>query len=124
SIDLLIASETSDAQVIDSQLDQARIEIVPKKITPLRIRLPDWADPTKVTATIDDRPCELRVQEHYVHLSEIRGGSRVTLAYPLRRFDETITIPGLTVDVRWIGDTVVSVAPPGSREPTYENRTE
>jgi hypothetical protein len=122
SIDLLINRTSDLAGVIDYQPEDGRIEIVSNVTTPMRIRLPDWFNSTEIAGTIDIHACELSVNDHYACLPQVRAGSKIILNYTLRRLDERVTIPNLTIDVNWIGDTIVSVTPPGAREPTYQGR--
>jgi hypothetical protein len=122
SVNLLIEAESEAVKVIDHQPDSGKIEIIPRYSTALKIRVPPWLTPHDARVTVNDQPVSWHIDDGYFSIALVPSQARVMLEFPLPEFEEVVSAGGETYRVRWRGDTVVAVDPPGRREPTYRDR--
>ncbi len=101
---------------------EGRLDIVPLSPGTVRVRLPRWVKPGVVTVFVGDTAASVGHENGYVVLAHVPAGTRVSVRYPLRELTENVVAGGQSWQVRWKGDTVVSVSPSRGREPTYRNR--
>ncbi len=111
--------------VIGYQPLEGRVDVVPRVAGSLRVRLPGWADPTRIAVAITNRSgtparMEWRFKPPYIVFQSVESGMRFAIRFPLRELQEDTTAGGQTFHVRWKGDVVIGVDPPGQREPTYQ----
>jgi hypothetical protein len=55
----------------------------------------------------------------YVRISDLKPNDRVTVSYPLMEEEETVSVLRDTYQIRWRGNTVISIDPPGKIGPLY-----
>jgi hypothetical protein len=122
SVHLPITRDGPAARVIGYQPFAGRVDVVPRHPGALRIRIPSWVNEADVRVQVDGRETPPALVRHYVTLPAVAGGALVTVRYPLREKEEDVRAGGQNFHVRWKGDVVVAVSPPGEREPTYQNR--
>jgi hypothetical protein len=101
---------------------EGRTDVIPRHPGSVRIRAPEWAREDDLSVLVGGERAPWRLEKGYVVLDSVAGRSRVSLRYPLRELEEAITAGGARFRVRWRGDVVVGVDPPGEREPAYRGR--
>lgn len=109
-------------QVIGYQPFEGRVDVIPQAPGSVRVRLPRWVESNKASVLLDQQPAQATWEKGFVALPFVRAGQRVSVRYPLREFEEDVVAGGQKYHVRWKGDTVVQVEPPGKREPCYQGR--
>ncbi|MBI4601161.1 MAG: methyltransferase domain-containing protein [Planctomycetes bacterium] len=122
TVNLRLSRDGPAAEVIGYEPHEGRVDVIPRSPGSVRIRAPDWARREDLSVAIDGAPASWTFEAGYVVVARARAGSRVSLRYPLRELEETVTAGGQDFRVRWRGDTVVAVDPPGAREPAYRGR--
>jgi hypothetical protein len=118
SIHLHFDKSLPQAEVRCSQPFQGRTEIRLHQNCVLRARIPDFADPADLRATVDGQPIAARAWGNYLEMGQRSAGERVVLAYPLAERVEEVAIgnPGgrqYRYRATWKGDTVIDMAPLG-----------
>jgi hypothetical protein len=122
SVHLPITRDGPAARVIGYQPGQGRVDVIPRHPGAVRIRVPSWVKESDLGVLVDGRKAAWSLDNRYVALALVAAGARVSLSYPLRELEEDVTAGGQKFHLRWKGDVVVGVSPPGEREPTYQNR--
>jgi hypothetical protein len=120
TVNLALSRSGPDCDVIGYQPNAGRVDVIPRRPGPVRIRVPDWVRQGGLSVVVDRRPCEWSVEQQFVRLPFVRAHARVSVEYPLREFEEQVTCGGQSFHVWWKGDMVMRVDPPGQREPAYQ----
>jgi hypothetical protein len=123
TVNLALTRSGPACDVIGYQPFEGRVDVIPRVLGPVRIRLPRWVEREKVSVLVGGKAAEWSLDKPFVVLASIQSGTRISVRYPLRRLEEEVIAGGQKFQVRWKGDVVVGVTPPGQREPTYQGRT-
>ena len=128
SVNLHYTLETPLAAVCCHEPFAGRLEVVPARTGPVRIRLPSFA--TGVTVSLDGARAPHSIRDGYVVLDRVPVGVQVTLDYPLpeRHADQVVRVPqaagggtgayfdpkadpivGHRIPTRWRGNTVMAI---------------
>jgi hypothetical protein len=85
------------------------------------VHAPEWikSGSDQIAVTVNGQPREVRWQDRYVDLGEVKAGGTVVVKFPIseRTVKETIGTVPYTLVVK--GNTVVSIDPPGVNGPLY-----
>ena len=119
TVNLALSRNGPAGEVIGYQPFDGRLEVIPRAAGAVRIRLPSWVERETVSVLVDGRPAQWGFQGSYVVLNAVPAGARVAVRYPLRELTEEVTAGREHFRVRWRGDVVIGVDPPGGREPGY-----
>lgn len=122
TINLALTRDGPAARVIGYAPVDGRVVVIPQAPGAVRVRVPDWVDPHRITVSVDGAPAKWSFGGGFVVLDFVQAEGHVSLRYPLRELDEPVAAGGQTYRVRWRGDTVVAVSPRGEREPAYQDR--
>ncbi len=122
AVHLGLSRDGPAAEVIGYQPFEGRVDVIPRSPGAVRLRAPDWAKREELAVLLDGAPAAWRFENGYAVVPEARAGSRISLRYPLRELEEEVSAGGEKFRVRWRGDAVIAVDPPGAREPAYRNR--
>ncbi len=120
TVNLALNRNGPACDVIGYQPFQGRVDVIPRFPGSLRIRVPSWADAKKISVSIDGKPTPRELEHQYILLKSVRPDARVSVEYPLREKEERVLAGGQQFRIRWKGDVVMRVDPPGLREPTYQ----
>jgi len=108
-------------EVVSHRPYQGRVDVLAHETTDLAIRVPPWVDKKDIRTRIAGKSVAVKLSpERYVELHDVKKGQWVRLEYPLRQVTRTEKVNGAEYKVRWRGDTVVSIVPPGETYPTYQ----
>jgi hypothetical protein len=121
-VEFSFSAEGEDAKVVGYQPGEGRVDVTLKKEGRVRVRVPSWVNRASVRATVDARDTQWRMEGRYVCVDAAAAGSRVSVRYPMRELEQEVMAGQERFRVRWKGDVVVGVDPPGKREPTYRER--
>ncbi|MFB3789292.1 MAG: hypothetical protein ACE15F_23280 [bacterium] len=124
TMQLGLSRDGPGGRVIGYQPLAGRIDVIPQAPGAVRVRLPRWVEPGTVTVLLGGQTVKTVIEDGFAVLPSVEAGQRVSVRFPLREFEEDITAGGAQYHVRWKGDVVMKVDPPGKREPCYQNRTE
>ena len=122
TINIALTKHGPAAAVIGYQPYEGRVDVIPHGPGSVRVRVPSWAKRERVSVLLDGRPAVWSFEKQFVVLNSVPSGARVSVRYPLRELEEEVVAGGQKFRVRWKGDVVTRVDPPGNREPTYQNR--
>ena len=128
SVNLHYTLETPLAAVWCHEPFAGRLEVVPARTGPVRIRLPSFT--ANVTVSLDGAEVPHAIRDGYVALDRIPAGAQIALDYPLpeRHADQVVRIPQATdggtgayfgpkadpivghrIPTRWRGNTVMAI---------------
>ena len=128
SVNLHYTLETPLAAVCCHEPFAGRLEVVPARTGPVRIRVPSFA--TNVTVSLDGAEVPHVIRDGYAALDRVPAGAQVTLDYPLpeRHADQVVRIPqaaeggtgayfgpkadpivGHRIPTRWRGNTIMAI---------------
>lgn len=94
------------------------------------IRIPDWVPygAVKITRKIGDEEISLTgralswTKRCFMKIENAREGEKILLTFPLKEYETLETASGLEYKVRWRGDDVIHIDPPGIYCPLYNRR--
>ena len=89
-----------------------------KEACKVRVRIPEFVDPTDIRATSSGGEVKTSVSGNYLDLGARQAGEKLAVTYPMREWEEEVSIgnPGFRkyrYRVTWKGDTVVRMTPLG-----------
>jgi len=122
-VNLLFDRDTPFARLESGLPALGCIRVTMKTGGDLYVRIPDWArhalayDPAEIVAGASWRGPFHRSRD-------LKTGQTVTLTFPLPRGQQEWYQPTMQITYRtqWLGDTVVSISPPGNCFPLYERK--
>lgn len=122
-VHLHVDKALSEAEIRGGQPWQGRVDIRLKRSCDVRVRIPEFAKPADMRATVDGVPVVPRVRGGYLEMDGRRAGEAVAVDYPLPVTVEEASIgnPGwrqYRYRVTWKGDTVVRMEPLGPEHAT------
>ena len=121
TVQLALSCKAHGGEVIGYQPFAGRVDVIPRLSGTVHVRVPDWVDHKKVSVLVDEKRAPFQWENNFVRLDFVPTAKRISVRYPLREFEEDVYATN-KFHVRWKGDVVVGVDPPGKREPTYQNR--
>ena len=119
-VNLLFSRDTQWAQ-IDSFLPyQGKVAVRIIDAENLYIRVPDWANRSEVSATLNDSDIPLSWQGTFVKFSSVKKGDTASVSFPVPIKKERENIKTWGYEIEWKGDTVLAIDPPGTLYPLYQ----
>lgn len=110
---------------------EGRIDLeIRQGIPELLIRIPEWVPFGAVRMTVEGSGETTTktgrqlpwVKKVFMKLGALKEGTRVTITFPLNERRTVEVASGLEYDVKWRGDDVIRIDPPGTYYPLYTNR--
>lgn len=97
---------------------EGKITVRIHKAAPLFIRVPKWVQREKVNVAGAGK--EWMWVGTYIRISNLKPNDQVTVSYPMVEQEEVVRVLHDEYKVRWRGNTVVSIEPPGKIGPLYQ----
>ena len=123
SIHLHATARTPWADVRCQRGERGRLEVVPRKASGLRIRVPGWAPRDSLALSVDGRSIRLRWESEYLLVApdQAAAGSTVVLSYDLPRSEtvEEMPVSRRRFRLAWRGDGVTACDPPVPIHPAW-----
>lgn len=120
-VNMGISRSAPAVQVLADEPYQGRITVrvqdVPRSVL---LRAPAHANLRDVRASIDEQPVSITWEGRYACFGQLRPGQTAALHYPLAEITCEYTIAGEHYTGHWRGHTMLRIAPPGERYPTYD----
>jgi hypothetical protein len=120
-VNLLLSHATPSVEVVSYLPYEGRLDLHPKTSKTLRVRCPDWLNPEAMRV---EGPLGLRhepeSETHSLRISGVKPSMRIILSFEQREEKSTSVVAGKNYDVRWRGDTVLHLSPPGEPYPIYQ----
>lgn len=120
SIHLLFSRATEDVVVRSYLPFEGRLEVRMRSGRPVRVRLPRSAAAASVRVQHNGAPATVPVREGYVSLPRAQPGDAVEVRFALDYSEEKFHLGYQSYRIRYRGDTVVSIEPPGKICPLYD----
>ena len=93
---------------------------VKQNLRKLRVRLPQWAEPSDVTCAVNGKVTQLGFEGRYALLESVSAGELVSLTFPLPKRVENRHIEKRYYEFTLRGNEVVDVYPRGRFYPLYQ----
>ena len=110
---------------------EGKVELyINQDIPELLVRIPEWT-PFGAVKVERERGGETDVnngrrlswlKQTFVNLGAAATGEKITITFPLTERSTVETASGLVYNVKWRGDDVVHIDPPGTYYPLYNRR--
>ncbi|MBP3966626.1 beta-L-arabinofuranosidase domain-containing protein [Paenibacillus lignilyticus] len=121
SVHMSLSRNSDWVEVISYQPYEGKLELVIHDAPSLRVRVPDWVAFEDITVSIDGAVISVQLQEDgYIRLDGLQTGQLVQLLYPITTVEKVERVSGQDYNVRWRGDTVISVTPSGQIYPLFK----
>lgn len=121
-VNLALSADTPWLRVLSHHPYQGRLEIRMKDARQVLVRVPGWAARDNVELTVNGVRHDVVWERNYVSADHLRSGDDVVVSYPMVSLEKTERVAGQDYRVRWRGDTVVALSPPGRRMPLYQRK--
>jgi hypothetical protein len=118
-INLGLDRDAPQARVVSFAPSAGRLTVVAKKAATFYLRPPSWAAPDRVRVFRGRAKVVPEWKGDYVMFEKVEPGQELTVAYPLIRFEQTVSVAGGTYTYQWLGNTVLGVDPPGQGLPLF-----
>ena len=119
-VNLALNKETGACRVESSLPYKGKVEAVLYRDACVLLRAPGWVDRAAVRCRVDGREVKTVWAGNYVMFAGAKNGQRVTLEYPLPVETRSEKLDGHEYRVRWKGDAVVAIDPPGKHVPILQ----
>jgi hypothetical protein len=117
SVNLLLDYD-GDALSVQSGLPlEGRLGFTLKQPLRLRLRVPGWADPATLRATVGGVPRPVAVSAGYADLGDLQPGDSGALTFAVPFREERETVDGTTYTTTWAGDQILDIRPRGAVSP-------
>ena len=122
-VNLLLSNSRPLLDIVSFFPDKGRLELQTRSQLPIWVRCPDWLIPDKAKV---DGPKSLRVENEvkspYLRLGGLTPGGKISVEFDLPERTKSYTVAGKLYTVKWRGDTVMEMSPPGEPYPIYLGR--
>jgi len=120
-INLLLSHATPGIETISYLPHEGRFELYPQSAKTIWIRCPDGLNPDTVVV---DGPAGLRHAidrtGHALRISGAKPGARLVVTFEPGQHSNASVVATKKYDVKWRGDTVTQLTPPGRPYPIYQ----
>jgi hypothetical protein len=118
-VNLCFNRDAAEARVVSFAPNSGRMTVVAKKGADFFLRPPSWTPRQQVVVYRGAAKVEAKWKGDYVKLENVKPDEELTIAYPLVGFRQSISVAGGTYNYQWLGNTVLSVDPPGEGLPLF-----
>ena len=96
---------------------QGRIDFTTRVPASLKVRIPEWADPSSVGLTVQGKAQVPGVSEGFARVPRLGAGQYGSLTFPVpcRRGKETVD--GAEYETTWVGNQILQILPRGTVSP-------
>ncbi len=121
-INLLLSRRSKIADIRSYDPWEGRVDVTIHQSCELDLRLPDWVEKDQVRLGINGHSVDCRWRGTRLLVGPVDAAVEVRVTYPLRTISVTEKTGTLEFKTRWVGDTVVSISPPGKKVPLYQRK--
>jgi len=122
TINLHFDRDTSAGELRTHLPYEGKLVLAAARKRKLRVRLPAWCDAGALKVYVNAKRVPPKVRGRWLALDQLDGGDVVSVNYPLERRDGWEVLGGRTFRLRWKGDTVTGIDPPGKIKPLYQRK--
>jgi len=126
-VNMSLGRDSQWGRVVSFFPEQGRLTVVTTTTNAYFLRPPHWAPRDQIHAFVGTRPVPVRWSGDHVRF-DAAPGQEITITYPLVRFTHEVeglwkvSAPELKMRFEWLGDMVVSVAPPATLTPLFTGK--
>lgn len=99
---------------------EGRTDVRMRSEGPLNVRIPAGVDEGAVQVQRNANPTSFTTAHGYARIPESHPGDTITVRFPLQTEERTEQLLDWPLQIRWRGDTVLSISPEGKRLPLYQ----
>jgi len=119
-VNMALSRNSPWLEVIGYQPYEGKIELLIHDAPKLCVRIPEWVKEEEIRVSFGGKIFPFRfMPNRYIELKALKKGDLVRIEYPLKQENTVEKVSGQSYDVRWRGDTVVSVKPLGQIYPIF-----
>jgi hypothetical protein len=118
-INLGFDRDAPKARVVSFAPSPGRLTVIARKAATFYLRPPSWAARDGVHAFRGSAEVPPVWKGEYVTFRTVKPDQELTITWPLIRFKQTVSAGGGNYTYEWLGNTVVSVDPPGKGLPLF-----
>ena len=122
SVNLLFSRATDDVVVKSYLPFKGQVDIRCRSDRRIRMRLPDYVPSRSLKLEMNGRPTPLQRAEGWLPLPPTQKGDVAVVRFDLPERHESVHIGYDTYKVKYRGDTVTAISPPGKYCPLYERQ--
>jgi len=97
-----------------------RVDFKIKQPTNLTFRSPKWCEVDQIQCTVNDQPVTPKVENNFVHISNLQPGDVLTAQLPLAMETHDVVYEKQLYTITRRGYDIVHVTPPGKHLPLYQ----
>jgi hypothetical protein len=120
-LNLPISRDSLWCTVVSHLPVEGRLQVTMKRPGPLFERRPDWLPSGQMKASVNGAVRTFTPSGCYNRV-EVAGGDQVEITHPLRETETAETINGVSYRLKWQGDFVLGIDPPGKVAPLFTRR--
>ena len=122
SVNLLFSRATDDLVVRSHLPFKGQVDIQCRSDRSIRVRVPDYAPSKSLNLEINGQTRPIQTAEEWLALPPPRKGDVAIVRFDLPERPESVHVGYDTYEVKYRGDTVTAISPPGKYCPLYERQ--
>ena len=122
SVNLLLSRATDDVVVKSYLPFEGRVDLECRSSRRIRVHVPDYVPPQSLRVEMNGRPTSVRSAGGWLSLPPTRKGDVTVMRFELPEREESFHVGYDTYQVKYRGDTVIAISPPGQFYPLYERQ--
>lgn len=120
-VNMALSRNSQWLEVIGYQPYEGKIELLIYDAPTVNIRIPSWVSENEIRVSSGEKKFPFTfMPNRYIELKGLKMGDLVRIEFPLKQENTVEKISGQIYNVRWRGDTVVSVQPLGKIYPIFQ----
>ena len=105
--------DAPQVRVVSFAPSSGQLTVLAKKAATFYLRPPSWAARDRMRAFRGTASVVPVWKGEYIVFEKVESGQELTIAWPLIRFSQAVSVGGGRYTYKWLGNTVISVDPPG-----------
>ena len=119
-VNMALSRNSPWLEVIGYQPYEGKTELLIHDAPKVNVRIPEWVNEGEIRVSSGEKKIPFTfMPNRYIELKGLKKGDLVRIEYPLKQENTVEKVSGQLYDVRWRGDTVVSVMPLGQIYPIF-----
>jgi hypothetical protein len=120
-VNMALSRNSPWLEVIGYQPYEGKIELHIHDAPQAYVRIPKWVTEKQIRVSLNEKRFPFKfMPDNYILLEGLKQGDLVRIEYPLRQEQDVEKVSGDLYNVRWRGDTLVSIQPVGNIYPIFE----
>ena len=119
SVNMLFSRSAPSVSVISSVPFEGRVEIRTRRAQRIRVRVPGYVRQDELRLTVNRRRQDPQIENGWLQVRAASAGDVIILSFPVGDTTEEVDLGYSSYQVRYRGNTVVSISPRGKVCPLY-----